>query len=129
MILDRLETLKQRLTDRTVFAELLAPVQRALPFVRKGDSLGSVLCLKDFIALGVLRYLQGMTTLREQVKRQRANLDAPDGTDRPDWAAPVFRYTSKVSRQVLRFLKHCFLKPASPALYRRELRPMLVAYL
>ena len=41
----------------------------------------------------------------------------------------VFRYTAKVSCQVLRFLKHCFLKPASPALYERELRPLLMAYL
>jgi len=34
-----------------------------------------------------------------------------------------------VSRQVLRFFKHCFLKPASPGLYERELGPMLKAYL
>ena len=67
--------------------------------------------------------------LRKQDKRQRAKLDARDGTDRPDWAAPPYRYTSKVSRQVLRFLKYCFLKPASAVLYQRELRPMLVAYL
>jgi hypothetical protein len=39
----------------------------------------------------------------------------------------LFRYTAKVSRQVLRFFKHCFLKPASPALYERELRPLLMA--
>ena len=50
------------------FAALLAPLQRALPFVRKGNSLGRVLPLKDFIALGVLRHLQGMTRLREQVQ-------------------------------------------------------------
>ena len=42
---------------------------------------------------------------------------------------PLFRYTSKISRQVLRFFKHCFLKPASPELYQSELRPMLLAYL
>lgn len=67
--------------------------------------------------------------LRKQDKRQAAPTDQPDGTDRPDWSIPVFRYTSKVSSQVLRFFKHCFLKPASPALYERELRPMLMAYL
>jgi hypothetical protein len=67
--------------------------------------------------------------LRKQDKRQAAPTDQPDGTDRPDWTVPVFRYTSKVSRQVLRFFKHCFLKPASPALYERQLRPMLMAYL
>ncbi len=41
----------------------------------------------------------------------------------------MFRYTSNVSRQVLRFYKHCFLKPASPAPYEGELRPLLMAYL
>lgn len=66
--------------------------------------------------------------LRKQDKRQRAAPDHGDGTDRPDWAAPIYRHTSKVGRQVLRFFKLCFLKPASPALYERELRPMLMAY-
>ena len=42
---------------------------------------------------------------------------------------PLFRYTTKVSRQVLRFFKLCFLKTASPGLYERELEPMLQAYL
>jgi len=64
--------------------------------------------------------------LRKQDRRQTSETD---GTDRPDWSTPVFRYTSKVSRQVLRFFKLCFLTPASPALYQRELRPMLMAYL
>lgn len=64
--------------------------------------------------------------LRKQDRRQSSKTD---GTDRPDWSAPVFRYTSKVSRQVLRFFKHCFHKPASQGLYERELQPMLLAYL
>jgi len=34
-----------------------------------------------------------------------------------------------VSRQVLRFFKHCFHKPASQALYEAQLRPLLLAYL
>ena len=67
--------------------------------------------------------------LRRQARRQAKRPQQPDGTDRPDWAAPLFRYTAKVSRQVLRFFKHCFLKPACPALYERELRPLLMAYL
>jgi hypothetical protein len=67
--------------------------------------------------------------LRRQARRQAKQPDQPDGTDRPDWTAPVFRYTANVSRQVLRFVKHCFLKPASPALYEQELRPLLMAYL
>ena len=62
-------------------------------------------------------------------KQQRRQTAKTDGTDRPDWSTNVFRHTSKVSRQVLRFFKHCFHKPASQALYERELRPMLLAYL
>ena len=45
------------------------------------------------------------------------------------WSIPIFRYTSKVSRQVLRFFKHCFHKPASQVLYEAQLRPLLLAYL
>ena len=64
--------------------------------------------------------------LRKQDRRQTSETD---GTDRPDWTTPLFRYTSKVSRQVLRFFKHCFHKPASQALYDAQLRPLLLAYL
>ena len=67
--------------------------------------------------------------LAKQDRRQSASTDDTDGTDRPDWTAPLFRYTSKVSRQVLRFFKHCFHKKASQRLYDAELRPMLRAYL
>lgn len=62
-------------------------------------------------------------------KRQKAQVDDPDGTDRPDGTVPLFRYTAQVSRQVPRFFKRCFLKPALPGLYARELGPMLKAYL
>jgi len=62
-------------------------------------------------------------------KQDRRQTSETDGTDRPDWSTPVFRYTSKVSRQVLRFFKHCFRKPASQALYESQLQPMLLAYL
>ncbi len=64
--------------------------------------------------------------LRRQARHQAKQ---PDQPDRPDWTAPLFRYTAKVSRQVLRFFEYCFLKPASPALYEQELRPLLMAYL
>jgi len=67
--------------------------------------------------------------LRRQARRQAKHPAQPAGTDRPEWTEPLFRYTAKVSRQVLRFFKHCFLKPVSPALYERELRPFLTAYL
>ena len=62
-------------------------------------------------------------------KQDRRQTSETDGTDRPDWSTPIFRYTSKVSRQVLRFFKHCFHKPASQTLYEGQLRPMLLAYL
>ncbi|MFZ1537035.1 MAG: hypothetical protein WAT23_06605, partial [Chromatiaceae bacterium] len=65
----------------------------------------------------------------KQEQRQQAKLDHPDGTDRPDWTVPLFRYTAKVSRQVLRFFKLCFLKTGPPGLYVRELGPILKAYL
>jgi hypothetical protein len=67
--------------------------------------------------------------LRKADLRQAADPDYPDSTDRPDWANGAFRYTSKVSRQVLRFFKHCFLEPASRALYQDHLRPLLERYL
>jgi len=67
--------------------------------------------------------------LRKQDKRQAARYREPDGTDRPDWVAPLYRYTTKLSRQVLRFFQNCFDKTASPGLYQRQLRPMLMAYL
>jgi hypothetical protein len=68
MILGRLASLMHRLTDKTVFAELLFPVERVLARVRGAQGLGRTLSMSDFIALGVLRHLQGMGTLREQVQ-------------------------------------------------------------
>lgn len=68
MIRERLTQLMVHLTDNTVLGELLAPVQQALASVRGAASLGRVLSMQDFIALGVLRHLRGMTTLREQVQ-------------------------------------------------------------
>lgn len=64
--------------------------------------------------------------LDKQAARQSSQAD---GTDRPDWTLPWFRFTSKISRQVLRFFRACFLKPASQALYNAELKPLLMAYL
>jgi hypothetical protein len=66
---------------------------------------------------------------KARLKQDRRQTSKTDGTDRPDWSTPVFRYTSKLSRQVLRFFKHCFHQPASQALYERQLRPLLLAYL
>ncbi|WP_313950210.1 transposase [Accumulibacter sp.] len=72
------------------------------------------------------RGIEDKKALRKQDRRQTSKTD---GTDRPDWTTPIFRYTSKMSRQVLRFFKCCFHKPASQALYEAQLRPMFLAYL
>ena len=64
---DRLKTLMHRLTHHTVLADLLDPVSRALARVRQA-TVGRTLTMPDFIVLGVLRHLQGMSTLREQVQ-------------------------------------------------------------
>ena len=64
---DRLKTLMYRLTHHTVLADLLDPVSRALALVRQAAA-GRTLTMPDFIALGVLRQLQGIPTLREQVQ-------------------------------------------------------------
>lgn len=62
-------------------------------------------------------------------KQQRRQSSTTDGTDRPDWTSPVFRFTTKISRQVLRFFQQCLFKISSPRLYRTQLRPMLLTYL
>lgn len=67
--------------------------------------------------------------LRKQDRRQQGLADRTVGTERPAWSAPLYRYTSKLSRQVLRFFQLAFLKPASPQLYETQLRPLLMAYL
>ncbi len=72
---------------------------------------------------------QDVTSLAKQAQRQQAKADDPDGTNRPTWTVPRLRYTAQVRRQVLRFFKHCLLKPAAPGLYERALEPMLRAYL
>jgi len=87
MILDRLVSLMHPLTDKTVFAELLSPVERVLARLRSAQGLGRPLSMGDFIALGVLRHLQGMGSLREQVQALQ-HLDPTPGA-----GAPVARST------------------------------------
>ena len=58
---DRLKTLMHRLTANTVLSDLLDPVSRAVARVRQA-AVGRTLTMPDFIALGVLRHLQGMST-------------------------------------------------------------------
>ena len=72
---------------------------------------------------------QDEKALRKQDKRQAAGYREDDGTDRPNWTKPLYRFTTKISRQVLRFFQCCFDKIASPGLYQRQLRPLFEAYL
>lgn len=65
-------------------------------------------------------------SIEKQLKRQGS---LTDGTDRPDWSLSVFRFTTKISRQVLRFLNQCLFKISSPRLYKTQLRPLLMYYL
>ncbi len=55
MIRERLTQLMVHLTDNTVLGESPAPAQHALASVRGAASLGRVLSMEDFIALGVPR--------------------------------------------------------------------------
>ena len=64
--------------------------------------------------------------LRKQVLRQSTDYDS---TDRPLWTLSLYQYTSKVSKQVVRFLKYNFSKTTSQILYDKQLKPMLLAYL
>jgi len=65
---ERLTAVMDSLMNQTVLGELLAPVARALAKVPDTDAGSRVLSMADFIGLGVLRHLQGMRTLREQVQ-------------------------------------------------------------
>ena len=104
-----------RLTDNTVLADLLDPVSRALARVRHA-AVGRTLIMPDFIALGVLRQLQGMPTRREQVQTV-LHLD-------PETAArgPLARSTwsealaSPTREAVLRELVPVLVKTAQPVL-------------
>ncbi len=64
----RLTALMESLLNQTVLGELLAPVTKALARVRGSHAFTRVLSMADFITLGILRHLQGMPTLREQVQ-------------------------------------------------------------
>ena len=65
---ERLTALMDSLTNNTVLGELLEPVSDALARVRGSAAFARVLNMENFITLGVLRHLQAMHTLREQVQ-------------------------------------------------------------
>lgn len=52
-----------------------------------------------------------------------------DTTDRPDWSIPMFRHITKLTRQVIRFLRFNLHKTTSHKLYESQLWPMLLKYL
>lgn len=64
----RLNSLMNKLNDQTVFADLLKPAVGALSKIRLGRADGQVLSMLDFVAIGVLRHLKGLHTLREQIQ-------------------------------------------------------------
>lgn len=45
------------------------------------------------------------------------------------WYRESYRYASKISRQLIRFLKECFLKKSSQKLYERELLPLFIKWI
>ena len=79
---NRLTAVMNKLTKHTVFADLLKPVERALATIRLGPADGRVLSMRDFIAVGVLRHLKGMRTLREQIQTL-LHLDPSEPTGAP----------------------------------------------
>ena len=80
----RLEPVMKTLTNNTVLGEMLAPMVDALDRVRYQPAVFRELKIEEFISLGVLRHLQGVKTLREQV--QKLFDLAPDETSRPPLA-------------------------------------------
>lgn len=71
--------------------------------------------------------IQDEKSLKKQAVRD-GELQRKNGGMRP-WHRDFYRATSKISKQVIRFLKYCFVKKSSPGLYEKQLRPMLMAYI
>jgi hypothetical protein len=65
---ERLRPLMSRLTDQTVLGQFLEPVERALERVRIAPGSFRVLGALDFLTLGVLRHIQAMGVMREQIQ-------------------------------------------------------------
>ena len=58
-----------------------------------------------------------------------AQKNAVDQGHRIPWYREIYRQTAKISGQLIRFLKECYMKNASQRLYERELRPLLAKWL
>ena len=101
---NRLTAVMKKLTDHTVFADLMKPMERALNRIRLGHADGPVLPMRDFVALGALRHLKGLQTLREQIQAL-LHLD-PSAPDRPPLARSTWSdaLSAKSRRTVMRAL-------------------------
>ena len=58
------------------------------------------------------------------IRKKAAEID-----QRIPWYRKFFRAAAKISRQIIRFLKECFLKKHSQKLYERELKPLYLKWL
>ena len=58
-----------------------------------------------------------------------AQKNAIDQGHKIPWYREIYRQTAKISRQLIRFLKECYMKNASQRLYERELRPLFAKWL
>ena len=58
-----------------------------------------------------------------------SNTKIKTGQERKPWHQDLYRATAKISRQIIRFLKMCFLKKSCHRLYERELKPLFLYYL
>jgi len=82
------------------------------------------------LALFLAKYqLGGGADQKSLDKQERREAGKDGGTDRPQWTEKLYRHTSRLSKQVLRFFEFCYNKTASPELYEKQLRPLLLAYL
>lgn len=64
-----------------------------------------------------------------QDKKHQKKLESYAKSDKSVLLRAIWQNLSKVSRQVWRFLKNCFTCQHAPALYKRQLKPMLRCYL
>ena len=66
---------------------------------------------------------------KSQQKQSRRAAGRDGGTDRPAWSEPLYRFTTRLSKQVLRFFRCCYRQRMSPRLIDGQLRPLLQCYM
>lgn len=65
----------------------------------------------------------------DRQKKHREKNASEKRANRIPWYVSCYRYTAKISRQVIRFLKNCYSRIATPILYEAQLKPLLLQYL